>query len=238
MPIVALSTLEQFAAVNLQSDPGHIPGKKQVPQCVEVRIQWALGDGKKANNILHGRYVGANPATPGLAVALKSAFTTGATWTAWALRMPPAAALELVGVRDLNVADQVEYLSGTTLVPGTGTTPQMPDEVAFVVSLKTAKAGPANRGRVYLGALNQGCLFTGGVMLAAAVTDAVAFVTTNLQGGMSSNNLTLCIAQVARAAYGPGTPPQHPARPAQTVDVTSVVARNNTFDTIRRRGLK
>lgn len=238
MRVVPVSTLEQFQAVNLTSDPGRIVGKKQIPQCLEVRIQWALGDGKKGNNILHGRYVGANPATPGLAVALKTAFTTGATWTAWALRMAPAAALELVGVRDLNVVDQVEYLSGTTLVPGTSATPQMPDEVAFVVSLKTAKAGPANRGRVYLGGLCQGDLTSGGVMLPAAITDAVAFVTTNIQGGMQANNLTLCIGQVHRQAYGPGTPPQHPERPAGTVDVTSIIARNNTFDTVRRRGLK
>lgn len=238
MTILRLSSLEQFAAVNVLSDPGHIKAKKIIPQCVEVRIQWATQSGKKANNVLHGRYVGANPSTPGLATALKAAFTSGATWTAHAATLSASTALELVGVRNLAIPDEPEYLSGTTLLPGTAAGAELPDEVAFVISLKTAKAGPANRGRIYLLGYSAGQLGAGNQMAAAAVTSSLNFVTTNIQGGMQANNLTLCIGQVARAEYGPGTPPQHPARPAGTVDVNSIIARNNTWDTVRRRGLK
>jgi hypothetical protein len=235
--IVPLESLQQFAAVNLLLDPGHIPGPKIAPNCVEVRWLWALADGKLAFNVTHARYSPPYPGNTTLANAIQSSLNS--LFTSSLLQAGYATAVQLRGVdlRDINVANQPIIPSTGASLGGTDTNSSLPDEVAIVLSLHTALTGQANRGRIYLPAtttltVSPTNVITGGFMstLNTFAAGVLAIYT--------SNSLNMCIAKPARAAYTGSTGRQHPARIASTELVTAVVVRDNHFDSTRRRGLR
>lgn len=82
MPLVRLDVLQQFAAVNLNSDPGAVGGKVKIPQAAQVTIVFQTNHSTTAHGVLYGRYVGAFDLTQAEVDAMRIALTNGAAWTA------------------------------------------------------------------------------------------------------------------------------------------------------------
>lgn len=236
MPIVRLSNLEQFAAVKINSDGGAIGGKVQVPQCAQIILQWSLEGGKIAENVLYGRYAGGFAGSQAQADAIHSALGTGAQWTALAAHLAPSTLFGNVAIRDVNTPDNGLISGSGSGKPGTSTGTALPAETAVVITKRTAKAGPAFRGRLYLSGFATTALGTGNVVAAPALTAINAWAAT-IANALLASGYTHVLGLKARQEYLGSTGTLHPARPAQSIDVTSM-AGDNHWDTQRRRGLE
>ncbi len=237
MPIVRFDTLQPFQAINLLSDPGAIGGPIIIPNAVQIRFRWGLAAAKTGVNVLYGRTGGVPAPTVAQAQAIFAALSSGAQWTALAATLSNGAAFVGVDIRSVHAANQPFVSSTGALVPGTDATQPLPNEVAVVVTLRTALAGIQNRGRMYLGGFTQSSLATGNVIAAGTVT-AVGNWAATIAGALSAQGYTWSIGQPARQSYVGKTGTVHPARPAQTTAIISSLVRDNHWDTQRRRGLK
>jgi hypothetical protein len=238
MPIVRLENLQQFAAVNFLSDPGAVGGPKIIPSCLEVGLLWNLTDGRVAHNVMYGRYAAPPTVTPALAQSVFAALQPNAEWTALAAFMPTTGAFAGVTLREVSTANNPVVQSTGAAVPGTSVSTAIPDEVALVVTLRTAKTGPSGRGRIYIPNWATNALGTGGTASAATVTALQNWVGNRFTGAFAAAGLTRVLGLPARIEYIGSTGTVHPARAAGSVDVTGMVVRNNTWDSQRRRGLR
>jgi len=82
------------------------------------------------------------------------------------------------GMIDTATGQQLQVAETVVFFPGTGATPTIPQEVALVVSLRTALANRRGRGRFYLPCLSTSCLTTTGRVSAATITDLMAALNT------------------------------------------------------------
>lgn len=237
MPIIRLDQIQQFMAVNLLSDPGNIGGPVVIPNTAQIRFRWQMATAKVAVNVLYGRTGGVPAPTVSQAQAIFSALSSGAQWTALASHLGNTGGFLGVDIRSVHAANQPFVSSTGALVPGTAAGQPLPNEVAVVVTLRTALAGIQNRGRIFLPGFTADSLSAGQLILAATITDITAWAAT-IPGAFSAQGYTLSIGHKARVAYQGSTGTQHPARPAETVPVTSLICRDNHWDTVRRRGLK
>jgi hypothetical protein len=210
-----------------------------VPNCVQVRLNWTLPNGKIVRNVLHGRVAGGFTATAVIAEAVRAAIIASASWTAYKVYVNAASSLTSVDLRDMRTLNQALQQSTGGATAGTGAAVSLPPATALCVTLRTALAGQANRGRVYLPGIDSAAdVSATGAILAAANTAATNFVTA-VQTAMTASGLTMCIQQPPRIAYtGAKTGTLHPARAAATVDVTSISTRSTTFRSQRRRALR
>lgn len=220
-------------------DEGHIPGPIFIPNCAAVRLIWSLPNGKQANNVLHGSYTSFAITTQAQVNTLYTAIAAGFTSSGLAAAVVTTAELVAVGVRNLAQSGTAgvgfgEFVSNLGATAGTATGDALPANVSFVVSLKTGLSLQANRGRVYLTGYAESANQPGGIASDAAKNASVAFMGTT-QSAMTAQGLTLCIAHPARAAYTGSTGTPHPARGAGTVQVTSILALNNVWDSTRLR---
>jgi hypothetical protein len=239
MPLIRLSDLEQFAAVNLNSDLGHIAGPKIIPNCAMVRINWNLTDGKVGHNVMYASWSGTPSLSATLAESLRAAFVAGTPWSTLAAFFGTTTSLASVTLLDVRSNNATEINSTGAATPGVSGGTLMPDEVAAVITLRTAGRGPSGRGRIYVPGWASNAQGSGGVMGAAVVAALTNWAVTNVKAAIDSQLGPLSLGLPARAAYtSPVTGRVFPARPAGTVVVTSVVCRNNTWDSQRRRGLK
>lgn len=236
-PIVRLENVQQFTAINVLSDPGHIGGPVVVPQCAQIVITWALTNGKFGNNVLYGRYSGGFAGTVAQANSIMTALSTGAQWTALAAFMGTLGGLFAVKIRNVSSPNQAIITSTNANVPGTTTGTALPDETAAVITLRTAFTGPQNRGRMYIPNWATNAIGTSGIIAPAAVTALQNWANT-IPTALSAQGYTWVIGQPARAAYTGTTGTEHPARAATSQAITSQVVRDNHWDTNRRRGLK
>ncbi len=237
--IVALDSLQQFTAVSLLStDLGEIAGPIVIPQAAQITLRWALSDGKVGHNYLYGRYSGSYAGTQAQANAIMTALSTGAPAVALLGTMALSGGLAGVDIRNVSVADQAIVSSSNALVAGTSAAQALPNEVAAVITLRTANAGRAFRGRMYVPGFAVDQMAVGNVMAPGLVT-ALGNWANTIIGALSPSGYTLVIGQRARAAYtSPTTGRTFAARPANTVTVTSLTVRDNRWDSQRRRGLK
>lgn len=237
MRLVNLANLQQFTAVNLLSDPGSTGGPYVVPSCARISILFGEESAKTAHVILVGRYSGAFHGSVAEANAIMTALTTGGAWTALAAFLPTSTFVQGVTIQDVNTASQPIISSTNTGVPGTSASPALPNEVAAVITKRTALIGPQNRGRMYIPGFATNALGTGNVIAAAAVTALQNWANT-VGGALSGSGYAHVIGQPARVAYTGSTGTFHPARAATSTVVTSLVVRDNHWDSQRRRGLK
>jgi hypothetical protein len=235
--IVALEHLTQFAAVEL-SDGGYIRGPQIIPNCAMVRLNWSLSDLKIAHNVLHVSWSGTPALSQTIANSIMGGLTSGAAATAFLAFLNPQTALQSVTLLDLRSSAGVEVPSNAAAVPGSAGGVALPDEMAVVVTLRTANRGRSGRGRIYLPGFNAGASAAGGVIAAAAVTAINNWVATNLLATLSAQLGPLVLGLPHRRAYTSPTGAAIPDRPATTVAVTTATVRNNTWDSQRRRGLK
>lgn len=237
-PIVRLDNLTQFAAVNLSSDPGHIRGAKVMDHVNEITLVWNMADGKLAHNVLHGQYTGSFAGTQAQANGILTGLTTGAQWTNLALFLANTCALTAVTFRDLNVKDQPLIQSTVAGKNGTSASPEMPNEVSAVITLRTAQTGRQNRGRMFIPGWATNALQTGNVIADAAVTALNAWASI-IAGVFSANGgYVFGVGHVARAEYTSNNGTHHDARASGLVPITTIGAKDNHWDTQRRRGLR
>jgi hypothetical protein len=204
-----------------------------IPNCVEIRARWEVA-GQSFSNIWHGTSPTGTAATDANAQALFSSISSAFTSSGWSGFVHPSCTFFQIGIKSLHVANQVEHFSTGAAVPGAATGAGAPLNAAIVVTLRTAQAGRAFRGRSYLGGLADTALANMFQSSAAANTAAAAFIT-GVMAGLSAISAPMCIAQRALQA---GTDHQGnavPARAANTVPVTLAEVHNARIDSQRRR---
>src|SRR5262249_43035219 len=144
--VLNVSDFQTFTAVQLLSDPGHIPGPIVVPNAVRVVLRWTLTDGKTAHNVLGGTVAGSFSPTATIAEAIRAGITTGATWTTYAGFLAPGTSLAGVDIQDIRTATAPIVSSTGPATPGTSAGTALPSEVALVTTFRTANRGPSGRG--------------------------------------------------------------------------------------------
>lgn len=216
-------------------DPGRIGGPVIVPNCVACKIIWTLPDTRVAVNVLHGIVAGGFAPTVALANAIQAALTTGAEWTALRPFLHTATFLTAVELLDIRAPNLAPVRSTNAAVAGTGAGVPMAPQTALVVTLRTALAGIANRGRAYVPGFSSAAQQANQTASAAAVAALQAWSNNIWFAALTASGLALCLAHPARAAYVGATGTQHVARAAGTVPVTSAIVRNGIWDTQRRR---
>lgn len=237
MPIVRLENFQQFAAINVLSDPGALGGPYIVPSCARIVLNFAIEGGKTGHIVLVGRYAGPFAGSQAQINAIVTGLSTGAQWTALAAFLATATAVSSGSLQ--NVAVPGAPLIGSSVGGGAGSSASaaLPSEVAVVVTKRSGFTGIQNRGRLYFPGWATNALGTGNVVAAAAVT-ALGNWANTIGTVLSAQGYTHVIGQPARGGYTGSTGTVHPARAATSVDVTSMTVRDNHWDSQRRRGLK
>lgn len=200
---------------------------------VQVRLIWSLL-GRTCSNVLGGQvgggYTNSQVHADALGVDVLGDFTSSGL----AALMPNSSILVAVGIRDLRTANQVEYISTATEVVGTGSGDALPNELAAVVTLRTALAGKRYRGRVYMSGANEAQNSTNGVIVPGFNTAITDFITA-VQSDMGTQGITLSV--LSRPTYLNLAPPADTlVWPGALTPVTSITARDLNWDTQRRRG--
>jgi len=204
---------------------------------MQVVFVWNIASGKLAHQVLGGSVSGSFSPTPTIANAILSAMTSGANWTALAGFLANTCALTAVQLRDLRALDSPIVQSTAAGQNGTSASPEMPNEVAAVGTFRTGKTGPGNRGRTYVPGWATNALATGNVIAPATVT-ALQNWLSGITAAFSGQGITHGLIQHSRVSYTGSTGKVHPPRDPQVALITSIVVRDNHWDTQRRRGLK
>jgi hypothetical protein len=190
-----------------------------VPGAALVRLVWTLSGTPYAVNVLGTRTTGALTIDQAFAnqvgASIKASFTT-----TLAPQVMPQVSLASVGVRDIRSAGMVEFLDAGAAVPGTsGPGNLLPPQVAFCITLRTARAGKSFRGRVYLPGFGGGHIDGNGATN-TVVRDACAAFLNDIRTDLPGAGLSLAI--VSR-------------KNLSTELVTLAQGRDLIFDTIRGR---
>jgi hypothetical protein len=200
---------------------------------VQVRIIFTIA-GRTFSNVVHGMSPSGQGATDANAQALMSGFSTQFTSSGWAGFVHPTVDLFQVGLKSLHTANQVEHFSTGAGVPGSAAGAGAPMSAALVVTLRTANAGRAFRGRVYLGGMADTALQNMLDTSTAANTAAAAFVT-GMMATMQSATMPMGIAQRQLNAGTDHSGAALPARAANIIPVTLAEVHNPRVDSQRRR---
>lgn len=236
--IINLANITPFQATSL-TDPGYIPGPRIIPNAAQVRLNWNLGDVKVGHNVLYCTYTGTPALSATIAENVRLAVVNGVTWTTFLALLHPSCSFAGVTILDVRSNTATAFDSTGAAIPGTSAGTALPDEVAAVVTLRTALRGQAGRGRFYVPGFASNAMGVGGIIAAAAVTALQNWAQTNINAGIAGALGAIVLAHPARAAYtSPATGRQFPARAASTVPLTNVLVRDNHWDSQRRRGLK
>lgn len=204
-----------------------------ITNAATVRLVWTKLNLPFMVNVLGA--INSGPATFGqtlansLGLAIKNAFTSSGL----ASCISTDVALASVYVRSIASANQPEFQDANAAVVGSAAADPLPAQTAFVVTLRTALAGPAFRGRIYLGGFAEDQNDTDGNCVATAAQDAVDFVTA-IKGAMTANGLTMAVLS---------RPREETVIPARTISskagfataVSAEVFRDRIWDTQRRR---
>lgn len=215
-------------------DLGRIPGGQVITAGVQVRLVWTLANTKTAYNVLHGSVAAGFASTTTVAQAVFAAILAAAGWTNWRPHISTLNSFAGVDIRDMRGLNNPIAASTGGAVAGTGAGGALPPGDALVVTLRTALAGRANRGRVYLPGLDQSAMAAGGVAAAGTMTDAAGFITA-VQTAMNGQGIALGIGNPERNLYTGTTGAVHAHRPSGIVPVTSITVRNAIIDHQRRR---
>jgi len=192
-----------------------------VPQGALLRLIWTRGAVPSAVNVYGvintGNVAITQTLTNTIGAAIKAAFTSSGQ----AAVINSQVALGQVGLRDVRQANMPEFLDAGAAVSATDATEILPMNVSLCVTLRTARAGRAFRGRTYLWGYTETQNVAGAVASAAAQTAATAWV--NAIGTALSNN-GMGLAVLSRTL-------------SQVNAVTSVQLRDGVWDTVRKRAI-
>jgi hypothetical protein len=196
-----------------------------VPNTVEVKLHWGTSASEQGVNVLHFLNVGAVIVNQALADALdttiKGLFTTSGLAAVISLNH----GIRQVGVRNLALANQAEFLSTNPGILGTSTGDALPPAVAQCYTLRTALAGKSYRGRVYLGFFAEAASV--GATQSAGGPAGQTFLENIRSSLIASPNLHMSV--VSRFSGGALRP-----TPLST-EVNAIQLRSSVWNTQRRR---
>lgn len=190
-----------------------------VPQAALVRLIWHNGGTPYAVNVIGTRKTGATIIDQALANTVGATVKAAVTSSGLAARQAVNVSLAQVGVRDISSASNPEFIDNGAAVAGTEANPMLPPQIAFCVTLRTARAGKSYRGRCYVPGFATGDLGTNGAAATFPRDASVAFLEA-LRTGLPSQGLTLAI--ISRKNF-------------TTEIVTACQGRDLQWDTIRGR---
>jgi hypothetical protein len=195
---------------------------------VQVRLHWSF-NGILGFNVLGGIVGGGYANSQAHANALGTAVMAGFTSSGLKALMATTTSLLAAGIRDVRTANQAEFVSVAAATPGTGSGDPLPNQLAAVVTLRTALAGKSFRGRVYMsGAIEAENDATG--KIASAFNTAIAAFITQCQTDMAAEGITLAVLSRPRTS-----PPFPVAYAGAITPVSAIVTRDTEWDTQRRR---
>lgn len=198
-----------------------------VPNAAQMRLIWALGGQLYALNVMGVVNTGAVSITQALTNTIGAAIKTALTSSGLGGLLNTTVTLANVGLRDIRTANQAEFLDTGGAVAGTAVTGLLPPQTALVVTLRTAQAGRSYRGRVYLPGFDEGNNSATGT--ATAAVSPVTFVS-SVKSALVTSGLDLGV--LSRPA-----PDAIPPRSGFITPVTSMVLRDQVWDTQRRRAV-
>lgn len=199
---------------------------------VVVRLMWSY-NGVLGFNVLGGSVGGGFANSQAHANSLGTAVLGRFTSSGLKALMATTTELLGVGIRDVRTANQPEYVSVAAAVPGTGGGLPLPNELAAVVTLRTALAGKSFRGRSYFSGAVVGESDAAGKIVAAFNTALAAFVT-GVQADMGTEGITLAI--LSRPRFANLVPPLDIQTYAGALTpVTGITTRDTQWDSQRRR---
>lgn len=234
---INLENIQQFAAINVLSDPGYDPGFHPIPNGIEVILNWTLQDGKTGHNVLGGQVAGGYSPTAAQCDAILSGLTSGGSWTGLAAYLSTTCRLAGVTLQDMRSAGVPPVSSTGAGAVGTSAALDMPNEVAAAITLKTVFSGKQNTGRMYVPGFAANAMAAGNVIAAATVT-ALNTWGSSIAGILTAQGITWALLHRQRLAYTGVSGAAHPARPAGTIPILQAIMRDNHWDTQRRRGLR
>lgn len=192
-----------------------------------MRLIWSLNGQLYALNVL-GVVNATNLAiTQALANTVGAAVKTAFTSSSHDTDVHTSVSLANVGLRDIRTASQAEFLDSGAAVPGTSAGDVLPPQIALCITLRTALAGAAYRGRSYLPGYGE--LYNTATGTCVAVAPAVAFLAA-IKSGLQTNALDLGVISRGNASL------PIPRAPQINV-VTSIVSRDAVWETQRRRAI-
>jgi hypothetical protein len=198
-----------------------------VSNVARVRIIWNKSGLPAAVNVMHFRYPPGKAINQALADSLHSRAVTALTGSTLSTHLATIVTLGHVNIRDLNTANQVEFVSAGTNTPGTAVGDPLPGATSCVITLRTALAGKSFRGRFYGYGYAESENDTTGNATAAACTATRDFVQQFAAAAQTGESLTACI--VSRFS-------KKDLRPTPiSTDVISYESRNTQWETQRRR---
>ena len=226
----------------IQTDLGKVKGAIFINNCAALRIVWSLPTGKTASNVLHFICTAMPVINQGFAESMLAAVVSSYAAGGLAPFQHTNTKITNVGIRDMSPIPGSDSGHGELLSAGVGTggsasaSDPLPAGVAFCVSLRTARSGQANRGRVYIPGFVESANTASGLALDLAGNAAVGFINTLLQTMHARTPpFDMAIAQPHRAAYTGRVGAPHAERAATAEPVVTVLARNMVWDTQRRR---
>ena len=218
----------------------------QVPGAAIVKLYWTISGGGIMMNALGAVVTGAPTFGQAHANALGSAIKGSLTSSGLVGLIHSSVTLAAVGVKDLRQESLTEFIDQNAAVVGTASGDALPRGTAFAVTLRTARSGPRYRGRVFLGGFAEGNNDPDATAGSTVPTLCVAFLTA-VQGNFTSNGLSLGVISrpaepvdvVITIHRNDGTDEvqtkHREGRPGQVNAVTLIQARNDTWDSQRRR---
>lgn len=198
-----------------------------VPGAAQMRLIWALSGQLYALNVMGVVNAGGIAISQALTNSIGTAIKSGFTSSGHNATISTTVTLASVGLRDIRTANGPEFIDTGAAVAGTAVGELLPPQIALCVTLRTAFAGRSFRGRTYLPGFTESHNAAGGVVSGTAL--AVAFVTA-VKSALIANALDLGV--ISRPA-----PAALPPRAGSINVVTAIVARDNIFDTQRRRAV-
>lgn len=214
---------------------GRLPvaGPVVIPQAAIVKLHWQ-NSGESFTNAFTFRIATAGAIDGTLAELLFAQYKTQFTSSGFAAQCADNTTFTGVSVKDVRQANMPEFMSSGAAAPGGDATGDLPEQVALVITERTARSGREFRGRVYFGGLGLVAQADARHFTGTATSTAKAF----LDGIMSTSagqGLQLGVGQRALQAGEDANHNPLPARAAQVVDVVATEARDNRIDTQRRR---
>jgi hypothetical protein len=203
-----------------------------LPTAVQVRLHWSW-NGVLGFNVLAGIVGGGYSNSQAHADALGAAVLGRFTSSGLKALCATTTSLLAAGIRDLQAPNRAEFVSTASAVPGTGSGDPLPNELAAVVTLRTALAGKSFRGRAYFsGAIVAESDASGKIV--AAFNTAIAAFMTGVQTDMATEGITLAV--LSRPRFANLIPPLDVQTYAGTITpVSAIVTRDTQWDAQRRR---
>lgn len=205
-----------------------------VANAVQVRLLFN-DPSRTFMNVLHLQYTTAGPLNPNIAETFFTNLKAAAAWTTYMGFLPANTTFTGVDVRDLRGPNFPLIASSSAAEPGTSPQGPLPPQVAIVLTLRTAFAGRAFRGRVFFGGLALNADDGTGHISSPGAKEAVQGAGNAIGGAMVAVGGSWGILQrwlPERTNHAGATVPE---RQPAIVAVTTLTVRDLIFDTQRRR---